>query len=475
MDIGLRLAVVLALVAANGFFVAAEFALVTARKARIEQLAARGNRAAMAVRRALDDPNRFISACQLGITMASLALGWIGETTVATLIESPLSLLIPGGIVGLTSHAIAIPAAFAAITFLHITLGEQVPKMLALQKGEASALVTVLPTNFMGFVFRPFIALLYAFTDVVLRMFGMRWRAEMHQSYTADDLKLIIQSSRAAGAMRQDRVRMVERALDFAQLAAHHVMVPRTEMIAVPSNVSLAHLAEVMQRHQHSRYPVYEGSPDNIIGVLGAKRLAVVLAAAPAPSANRFDVRTLMGAPLFVPETMHADKLLGEMKHHRSHLAIVVDEYGATAGLVTLRDLMDRIAGEVPDEAESAAPAVQWMPDGSAIVEGLTLLPDVEAELGIQFGESEYDTLGGFIFGRLGRRPSLGDTVEIDGRTLVVEELDGLRVSRVRLQCADTSGEHAAEEPPGGALGPGEGPPQPNENVKPQMNTGRRI
>src|SRR5437867_3453960 len=201
MDIGLRLAAVLALVAANGFFVAAEFALVTARKTRIEQLAAQGHRGALAVRRAIEDPNRFISACQLGITMASLALGWIGEGTIAEIIEPLLRPLVPADLTALSAHAIAVPLAFVLITFLHITLGEQAPKMLALQKGEETALVTVGPTNFVGTVFRPFIALLYWFTDFVLRPFGLRWQAEMHQSYTTDDLKLIIQSSRATGSM----------------------------------------------------------------------------------------------------------------------------------------------------------------------------------------------------------------------------------------------------------------------------------
>lgn len=444
MDIGLRLAAVIALVAMNGFFVAAEFALVTARKARIEQLAARGNGAARAVMRALEDPNRFISACQLGITVASLALGWIGEAAVAQLLERPLELVAPAHLVGLTAHAIAVPIAFTLITFLHITLGEQVPKMLALQTGEATALLTVGPTNVVGFVFRPFIALLYWFTDLILRIFGLRWQAELHQTYSAEDLKRIIQSSRVAGLMVGEPERMVERALDFARLAAHHVMVPRTEVVAVPSNVSLGRLAEIMARHQHSRYPVYEGSVDNIIGILSAKQLAAVLAARSGveEDARGFDIRAYMSDPLFVPETMRVDRLLAQMKQHRTHLAVVIDEYGVTAGVVSLRDLMDRIAGEVRDEWEALEPPVQWLADGSVMVDGLSLLSDVSEEVGITFGEAEYDTLGGYIFGRLGRRPAIGDVVEVDGRKLIVEELDGLRVARVRI--ASQSSTHGA-------------------------------
>ena len=227
----------------------------------------------------------------------------------------------------------------------------------------------------------------------------------------------------------------MERALDFARLAAHHVMVPRTEVVAVPVDVSLERLADIMHRHQHSRYPVYEGSVDNVVGVLSAKQLAAVLATSSAANATQvtLDVRANMSAPLFVPETMRVDKLLAQMKQHRTHLAVVVDEYGVTAGVVSLRDLMDRIAGEVRDEWETIEPTIQRLADGSAMVDGLSLLTDITDEFGITFGDADYDTLGGYIFGRLGRRPVIGDMVELEERRLTVEELDGLRVSRVRI------------------------------------------
>jgi CBS domain containing-hemolysin-like protein len=207
-------------------------------------------------------------------------------------------------------------------------------------------------------------------------------------------------------------------------------------MIAFPLNVTLDRLADIMERHHHSRYPVFEGTPDNIVGVLAPKHLVAALAKACLNGSVEFDIRRHMTAPLFVPETMHADMLLAEMKQRRTHLAIVIDEYGVTAGIVTLRDLMDRIAGEVPDESEVTLPMVEWLADGSAMFDGLALLSDVEAELDIEFGESDYDTLGGLIFGRLGRRPAVGDKVEAAGRIFIIEELDGFRVSRVRVQRA---------------------------------------
>src|ERR1051325_8404242 len=195
MDTGLRLLIVVLLVLANGFFVAAEFALVTARKTRIEALAAEGHWAATRVRKAMEDPGRFISACQLGITMAALGLGWAGESTIAELLEGPLEELIPGALVGLTAHAIAVPIAFAVITFLDVTLGELIPKMVALQRAERTAMLTVQPVSILGMIFRPFIALLYSFTALVLKVIGMSWQAEHHQAYSLEDLKAVIRSS----------------------------------------------------------------------------------------------------------------------------------------------------------------------------------------------------------------------------------------------------------------------------------------
>ncbi|MSQ23048.1 MAG: HlyC/CorC family transporter [Chloroflexi bacterium] len=433
MDTGLRLLVVFVLVAVNGFFVAAEFALVTARKTRIEALAAEGNRAASAVRRALDEPGRFISASQLGITMAALALGWVGESSIAEAIEEPLQILAPAGFANIGSHAIAVPIAFILITFLDVTLGELVPKMAALQRAEPVAMFCIRPINILGTVFHPFISLLYSFSALVLRLIGMQWQAEHHQAYSVEDLKAIIRSTRGDIGSGDDPESIAERALDFSALLARHVMVPRTEMVAVTSGVSLGHLGELMRNHEHSRYPVFEGSPDNIIGVVSAKHLVAMLAN-PRSDEAVFDVRSYMTHPLFVPESMSAQRLLAELKLQRSHLAIVVDEYGATAGIVALRDLLDRIAGEVRDETEVAPPEVQWLPDGSAIVDGLALLSDVQDEFHIKLSDGDYDTLGGFVFGRLGRRPAVGDSVDVGSHRFTIEQVDGLRVARVRVK-----------------------------------------
>jgi CBS domain containing-hemolysin-like protein len=434
-DVLLRLLVVVALIAINGFFVAGEFALVTARKTRIDTLAAEGSWAALAVRRAIDDPNRFISACQLGITMASLALGWVGESTIAALIEEPLHHVVPEQLAGLSAHAISVPIAFALITFLHITLGEQVPKMVALQAGEATALFTVGPTSLVGFVFRPFIMLLYWATNVTLRLLGMRWQAEHHQAYSVEDLKALLRSSQ--GVIAADPGSLAERSLEFSALVARQVMVPRTEMLAVPTVVRAGELRSLMRRHGHSRYPVYESTYDNVVGFISAKRAALDIEGL--PDEATFDLRSVASTPLFVPESMAAPQVLAAMKQQRTHLAIVVDEYGATAGIISVRDLLDRIAGELRDEEDLEPATIQRLEDGEAIVDGLALISDVEQQLGLKLSDEDYDTVGGFVFGRIGRRAVVGDTVQADGHLLTVEELDGLRIARVRISRAGSA------------------------------------
>jgi CBS domain containing-hemolysin-like protein len=224
-------------------------------------------------------------------------------------------------------------------------------------------------------------------------------------------------------------------------------MVPRTEIVALPHDISIDRVVETVQVHQHSRYPVFEGNLDNIVGVATAKRLLGAVAAAQQGGAP-FDIRAHLSEPLFIPESMRAYALLADMKRHRTHVAIAIDEYGSTAGLVTLRDLIARIAGELPDETEAASPDLRWLPDGTIVVDGLVLLTDLERELGIQFGETEVDTIGGYIFGKLGRRPQVGDVARIDGYLLSVEEVDGLRVAQVRATRDEDAAAGAAPEPP---------------------------
>ena len=429
--------VVLLLVAANGFFVATEFALVSSRSTRIDQLAATGSRAARMVQRAKANPTRFISGTQLGVTVASLLLGWIGETTFAELIQPGLDGLL--GLVGqspaapgeisTTAHAIASVLALFGITFFHITLGEQVPKILALQRAESIVLFAVQPVSVLAWIFRPFIGLLYLFTNVVLRGIGLEYRGEETAVHSPEELQL-----QDVGLVGQYAL-LVQRALAFPDQTAGEVMVPRTEIIALPVESRVQDALRVAQRHRHTRFPVYEKTIDNVIGILSTKDLLSVAARrGPRPPFGDVSLRRLIRPPLVVPQGASVFEVLASMKAARQPMAVVLDEFGGTAGIVTLKDLVTRLLGDVGDEYTPAVQEVRTLADGTILADGLALVEDVNAQLGTHFDASEVDSLGGLVFSRLGRRPRVGDEVDLgSGYRARVERLDGLRVARVRL------------------------------------------
>jgi len=421
LDIAMRLLVVLALVVANGFFVTAEFALVTVRKTRIDQLVAEGNRLARSVRRAVSDPDSYIAATQLGITMASLGLGWVGEPTVASVIEPALGFA--------AAHSIATALAFALITALHIVLGELAPKTIALQHAERAALIVAKPTELFMKVFWPFIVLLNAMGRAVVRALGLRPPSGHALVHSEEELKMLVTASQEAGVLEEDEEQMLHRVFEFADLTAAQVMIPRTEMVAVPTTATLARASEQIQRLPYPWLPVYRDTLDDIAGVVLVTDLFRAISTPPA----EFDLTAFVRDVLTVPETMKADELLNEMRSERMHLAIVIDEYGSTAGMVTFEALMERIVGEVVSELNPAGARIRVLPDGAALVDGLVLVADVNDQFGLHIDETTYNTVGGYVLGRLGRRARIGDTIEVEGRTMRVEALDGLRVARVLI------------------------------------------
>ncbi|HMM42576.1 MAG TPA: hemolysin family protein, partial [Thermomicrobiales bacterium] len=400
LDIAWRLLVVLLLVFLNAFFVAAEFALVSVRRTRIEQLAAEGNMMARIVRRALGDPNRFISAAQLGITMASLGLGWVGEPTLAGLIGPALESILPHRIVFVTSHGVAIFIAFALITLLHLVLGEQVPKMLALQRSEPVILATAQVTELVSIVFRPFISVVYWATELVLRALGLRYEGEKHLVYTVEELEMLVTASAEGGQLDESEQEMIHRVFNFADLTAHQVMVPRTEIVGVPVQITLPELTSLVAREGRSRFPVYRGSIDDIVGIVYVKD---IIKAIRRGGADAFDVRTITREALIVPESLAVDELLADMKARRMHMAIVIDEFGGTAGLITLEDILEVIVGEVQDEFERPETDIDVAPDGSARVNGLVLINEFNRRLNAAIDDPSFDTIGGFVVGRIGR------------------------------------------------------------------------
>ena len=408
------LGAILALVLANGFFVAAEFAIVMVRRTRIDQLIAEGSRRAMTVRRAVTDPDSYIAATQLGITMASLALGWFADHLLTPVNEPVFRFLLP-------------IVAFVFITALHIVLGELAPKSIALQHPERTALIVTRPTELFMKAFWPFISLMNGMGRAVVRMFGLHDPSGHALVHSEQELKMLVTASQEAGVLEEKEEQMLHRVFEFADQTAGQVMVPRTELIATRTDASVREAIEVITKGRYRSLPVYREDVANIIGLVDMSDLLR------AATEQRTDVPvgTLMHEALTVPETMALDDLLDELRRHRAYEAIVIDEYGSTAGLVTFECLMDRIVGD--SDSSPSGRGIDVLSDGSALVDGLMLVTDINEQFGLKIDEDTYMTLGGFVAGRVGRKPKVGDTVEEGSRTLTVETLDGLRVARVRI------------------------------------------
>jgi magnesium and cobalt exporter, CNNM family len=428
-----RLLGLLALVFANGFFVAAEFSIVTVRKTRIDQMIAEGHRGARAVRRAVSAPDRYIAATQLGITMASLGLGWMAEPALATLIEPTFEFL-PPHLAAATAHSIAVALAFLIITALEIIFGELTPKWIALERSEATALWLVGPLELFMKIFSPFIRLVHGTAQGVIKAIGFHGADRRAMVHSEEELKMLVTASQEAGVLEEQEEQMLHRVFGFADLTAGQVMIPRTELVAVAAEMPLAGLVTQIARGRHSRLPVYRDDLDNVVGMLHVVDLLRAMAA----GESKTNAGALAREVLTVPETLGADDLLGEMRRRRAREALVIDEYGGTAGLVTFESLMERIVGEIPGEV-SAQSRVTLHNDGSAEIDGLALVADVNGQFGLEIDEGTYTTVGGYVLGRLGRRPKVGDTIDVEGRRLRVDALDGLRVARVWLSTSKRS------------------------------------
>jgi putative hemolysin len=420
-----RLSALLALVVANGFFVAAEFAIVTVRKTRVDQLLAEGHHGAGAVRRAVTAPDRYIAATQLGITMASVGLGWIGEPTLASMIQQVIAGL-EGDVAAGTVHRVSVAAAFTIITAVSIIFGELVPKWIAIERSETVALWVVGPTEVLMRIFWPFIRVLHGSAQAVMKALGMRgvirWRA-----HSEEELKMLVTASQEAGVLEASEEQMLHRVFGFADLSAGQVMIPRTELDAVEAETTASTLVDRIARSGHTRLPVYRRDLDHITGILHVTDLVKTMAADGSVQAG-----TLAREALMVPETLRADDLLAAMRVRGVREALVIDEYGGTAGLVTFEGLMERIVGDL-GAFGTGAPRVAIRPDGSADIDGLTLVADVNDRFDLHIDEATFTTIGGYVLGRLGRRARIGDTIDVEGRLMRVDALDGLRVERVWL------------------------------------------
>lgn len=416
-------------VALNAFFVVAEFGLVSVRRTWVEEQASGGNAAARFLRQALDDPEQYIAATQLGVTMASLALGWIGEPALAHLFL-PLFQLFPGRWAEAAAHSVASALAFASITFLHVVVGELMPKSLTLQNPQRAAIFVARPMQLILALFRPAIWVLHGAGSGLLRLFRIRPVSGHERVHSVAELRMLIEASREGGVLREEEGEMLQAVFDLRAARASRVMVPRTEMVCVPAEATVEEVADLAERTGHTKFPVFEGDLDQIVGVVYLQDLIRPLRRGD----GRLSVRALMRAALFLPETVPVADLLAHFRRTRQRIAILVDEYGGTAGLVTLEDLLEEIVGDVGDLFEPEIPQVQPMPDGSVLVDGLLTIDEVNEALGLHLHDPYYETIGGLVMGRLDRVPAVGDEVTLEeGVRLRVEEMDGLRVARVRV------------------------------------------
>ena len=431
LEIILKLLVVMLLVLANGFFVASEFALVGVRKTRIEMLARTGNKRAKRLHRVLSHLDAYISATQLGITLASLALGWVGEETVSHLVEPILLRFLPEQAASLAVGTISVAIAFLIITFLHIVLGELAPKTLALERTEAVSMAVALPMELFYRTFKAPIWLLNKAGNVVVRTLGLKASAEHAGGvYTEEELRHLVDISHKSGHLNAGEREMLHNVFEFAAETVRDCMIPRTEVIAVAAEVGIDRIVEVIRSSEFSRIPVYDGSLDQILGILHARE---VLDAA--LMGRRGTARDLARPTIFVPPSAQLDHVLTRMKRSGNHIAIVVDEHGGLEGIVTLEDILEELVGEIRDEFdEGTVEPVVEQPDGSYIIDAAIPIRALNRRLEIGLPESpQYATLAGYLLAEAGTIPRQGAEIVADGNRFVVENVRRNRLVTVRL------------------------------------------
>lgn len=425
----IRLAAVLVLVAANGLFVAAEFAIVAVRRTRLIPLVERGSRTARMVLRTSERPDAFIAATQLGITMASLGLGWIGEPAVAALLAPALDWL-PGGLQKATTHTLAVVLAFALITALHIVLGEQAPKSVALWRPEATALLVTPVTELFHRLLRPFIWVLTVATGRTLAAVGLRAPTSGRHIYSSEEIGLLVTESRRAGVVEEEEARLVHRVFRFADRLVEEVMVPRVQVRGVPKDALVPDAVAVVREAGYTRLPVFEEDLDHIVGMIHVKDLLL----AHSEGGGSAPIAPLMRPVLYMPEMKPVGDLLEEMRRGGTQLAVVLDEFGGTSGIVTIEDLLEELVGEIPGEFRPAQRLIILLQPERIVVDAAIPLDVLNEAFRISLPIVEANTLGGFIFHHLGAIPEPGATFRIDQLEFKIEAATRNRIGLVQIR-----------------------------------------
>ena len=417
------------LVLINGLFVAIEFALARVNKTRIEQKVKEGSKTASLVLNALNKIDSYISASQIGITISSLALGAIGELTIAKLLMPVVERFVDPTVTTLTAHSIALPIALLLVTYFHVVIGEIIPKTVAFVNPQKTAFILIWPLEIFKFLTLPLVKFLNVSASSILRLFGI---TDLRTTfvYTEDELKMLLNVSQEEGVLEESEKEMITNIFDFPDTVAREVMTPRTDMICIEANERIEDVISSIIESKHSRVPIYENSIDNIIGVITTRDLLEQIHS----GNNYIPVKEIAKGLIKVPESKPIDDLLTELKRKSLQLAIVIDEFGGTSGLVTIEDIVEEIVGEIPDEYDTELEPIQVLPNGDILADGKLTIDEINEKLGTNFSKEHYDTIGGFTFGLIGKEPNVGDEVENSDYILKVEIKDNQRVKQIRLK-----------------------------------------
>ncbi|PYO62806.1 MAG: HlyC/CorC family transporter [Gemmatimonadetes bacterium] len=425
----LRLVAVIVLVAANAFFVAAEFALVAARRTRIEALVRRGDRKAKTVQKALQDLYRQLSAAQLGITVASILLGYVAQDTVTHLFHDWFATL-PRSLSFLARGGVGSTVAVSVVTFLHVVFGEQAPKAWAITYPERTSRWIAAALILFSWVTRPVTDALNWSSRRVVRLLGVKGTtSELDRIHSPEEIRMLVEQSQKRGSLDADDARLLQGVFEFSEKAARDVMTPRTQIVALPVQLTFEEAADQVSLAGRSRYPVYRESLDDIVGTVHAKDIL-----AGVRSGTSETLETILRPAVFVPGTREVEDVLADMRRQKIHLAIVLDEFGGTAGLVTMEDLLEEIVGQIYDEYDRPEPGpAPAGAEGAPVLPGSTPIDEVNQTYGLDLDDADYNTLGGLLFGALGRLPRVGDRVSVRGAVFEIVSMDGRRVGAARL------------------------------------------
>ena len=429
-DFLINIFIILFLLFVNAFFVAAEFSLVKVRKTRLEQLSNEGNGNAKKALKLVNDINRMLAAAQLGVTIASIALGWVAESTIVQIIE-PVIGFFAHTINAMPAHLIAVPISFVLVTYFHVLLGEQLPKCISLRHPESLSLLIATPMDIFITIFKPFVLLLEVSGNKILSACHAN-SEDASLVHSTEELDMLVDASYNEGVLNETEAEMLHNMFKFSDLMAKQVMIPRTDMICIPNDISYEELTKQTLENQYTRYPVYEENIDKILGFIHVKDLYSL-----AMRKDEFSIKKLIRPLILIPETMTLDNLIIEFKKRHCQIAVVIDEFGGTSGLITLEDVLEEIIGEVQDEFdEEEETDIKEIGENTYIANAMMRIDEVVEYFGLKeslFEEDDVDTIAGLVVKLLGRIAEVGDTVSFNGLTFTVKEIDGARITKLQI------------------------------------------